>query len=112
MRLHVSAPAAAATALGVACLALVVIGGAYPLTSRPNWQWSWESPPLAVVGYTLAAVALAGAARTAWLSFRDGRWSHVGLAVFFVALAAVGVLLLWRSGAWLSNFRAELLPDQ
>jgi len=37
---------------------------------------------------------------------------HVGLVTFFVALAALGILLVWRSGAWLSDFRIELLPNQ
>lgn len=105
-------PAAVATALGLLCLAIVVVGGAHPLITRPNWRWSWESPPLAFVGYMLAAAAVAGAARTAWLSLRTGRWVHVGLAALFVVSAAVAILLLWRSGAWLSDFRAELLPDQ
>jgi hypothetical protein len=82
------------------------------LTSRPNWRWSWESLPLAFVGYTLAAAGVVGAARTARLSLRTGRWVHVGLAALFVVSAAVGILLLWRSGAWLSDFRAELVPDQ
>lgn len=112
MRVHLTLPAAAATVLGLVCLVLVVAGGAYPLTTRSNWQWSWESPPRAFVGYALAGAAVAGAGGTAWLSLRGGRWIHVGLAVFFVALAAVGILLVWRSGAWLSGFRAEVVPNQ
>ena len=112
MRVHLTRPAVAATVLGLVCLVVVVVGGAYPLTTRSNWQWSWESPTRAFVGYTLAVAAVAGAGGTAWLSLRGGRWIHVGLAVFFVALAAVGILLLWRSGTWLSDFRAELLPNQ
>lgn len=112
VRVHLTVPAAAATAVAAACLVLVVVGGAYPLTSRSNWQWSWESPLRAVVGYTLAVAAAGGAAGTAWASLRAGRWVHVGLVTFFVALAALGILLVWRSGAWLSDFRIELLPNQ
>ena len=112
VRVHLTLPAVVATALGLVCLALAVVGGAYPLTTRSNWQWSWESPAVAFVGYTLAVAALAGAARTAWQALGAGRWVHVGLAAFFVVLAAVGILLLWRSGAWLSDFRVELLPGQ
>lgn len=112
MRVRLTAPAAAATALGLVCLFLAVVGGAYPLTTRANWQWSWESPPRAFVGYALAIAAVAGAGGTAWLSLRGGRWIHVGLAMFFVALAAVGILLLWRSGAWLSDFRPVLFPNR
>jgi hypothetical protein len=111
VRVHLTVPTAAATALGLACLVLVAVGGAYPLTGRSNWQWSWESPLRALVGYALAAAAAAGAAGTAWVSLRGGRWIHVALALLFVALAALGVLLLWRSGTWLSDFRPELRPD-
>jgi hypothetical protein len=82
------------------------------LISQPNWRWSWESPPLAFVGYTLAAAAVAGAARTAWLSLRTGSWVYVGLAPLSIVSATVAILLLWHSGAWLSDFRGELLPEQ
>lgn len=112
MRFHLTTPGAAATALGLACIALVVTGGTYPLTTRANWQWSWQSPALAVVGYMLAAASVGGAVRTAWVSLRGGRWTHVVVAALFVALGAVAILLVSRSGAWLADFRTELLSEQ
>lgn len=111
MRVHLSAPATAVAALSLVCLVLVVAGGSYPLMERSNWQWSWESPALAFAGYGLAAVSLVGAATTAWLAARGGGWAQVALAAAFVVLGTVGIFLLWRSGTWLPDFRAEIVPD-
>lgn len=112
MRSSLSAPSTTAAALSLACLVLVVTGGLYPLAPRSHWQWSWESPAIAVAGYGLAGASLVGTAATAWLSLRDGRWTHVALAAAFVVFGAMGIYLLWRSGTWLPDFRAEILPDQ
>lgn len=112
VRFHLSAPAGTAAALSLVCLVLVVAGGSYPLIARAHWQWSWESPALAFAGYGLATASLVGATMTAWLSLRGGRWTHVAVTAAFVALGTVGIYLSWRSGAWLSGVRAEILPGQ
>lgn len=112
MGVQLSAPAAAVAALGLVCLVLVVAGGSYPLTDRSNWQWSWESPALAFAGYGLAAVSVVGAATTAWLAFRGGGWAQFVVAAAFAVLGIVGIFLLSRSGTWLPDFRAEIVPDQ
>ncbi len=111
MRFQLTLPGAAAAALGLVCLGLVVVGGAYPFTSRQNWQWSWESPSLALVGLLLAAGAVVGASLTGWRALHDGAWSHVALAALFLGSAAVAILLLWRSGSWLPSVAAELLEQ-
>ncbi len=110
MRVQLAAPAAAVV-FALLCLAIAVSGGIHPLTSRSNWRWSWESPPTAFVGYAILVAAILGVSATAWRSLRQGRWLHVGLAIFFVGLTAAGVLVVWRAGSWLPDFRAEVLPD-
>ena len=112
VRVHLSAPAAAVTALSLLCLVLVVAGGAYPLTERSNWQWSWESPALAFAGYGLATVSLVGAVTAAWRGLHGGGWGLVAVAAAFVVLGTVAILLLSRAGTWLPDFRAQIVADQ
>lgn len=76
----------------VACVAFLVLAGAFPLASRPDLAGSPAASALAVGDLVLLGVLVAG---TAWFGFSHLRWTSLVIAGGSVALFAPGLFHLW-----------------
>jgi cytochrome bd-type quinol oxidase subunit 2 len=76
----------------VACVAFLVLAGAFPLASRPDLAGSRAGRALAVGDALLLAVLAAG---TAWFGFSHLRWTSLVIAGGSVFLFAPGLFHLW-----------------
>ena len=76
----------------VACVAFLVLAGAFPLASRPDLAGSPAGTALAVGDALLLAVLAAG---TAWFGFSHLRWTSLVIAGGSVFLFAPGLFQLW-----------------
>ena len=76
----------------VACVALLVLAGAFPLASRPDLAESPGGTALAVGNALLLAVLVAG---TAWFGFSHLRWTSLVIAGGSTFLFAPGLFHLW-----------------
>ena len=76
----------------VACVALLVLAGAFPLASRPDLAESPAGRALAVGDALLLAVLVAG---TAWFGWSHLRWTSLVIAGGSVFLFAPGLFHLW-----------------
>jgi len=76
----------------VACVAFLVLAGAFPLASRPDLAGSTGGTALAVGDALLLAVLVAG---TAWFGWSHLRWTSLVIAGGSVALFAPGLFHLW-----------------
>ncbi len=81
-----------ALAWAVACVAALVLAGAFPLSSRPDLAGSPVGAALAVGNALLLAVLIAG---TAWFGWSHLRWTSRVIAGGSVALFAPGLFHLW-----------------
>ena len=76
----------------VACVAFLVLAGAFPLASRPDLAGSPAGTALALGDAALLAVLVAG---TAWFGWSHLRWTSLVIAGGSVALFAPGLFHLW-----------------
>ena len=76
----------------VACVAFLVLAGAFPLASRPDLAGSTGGAALAVGDAVLLAVLVAG---TAWFGWSHLRWTSLVIAGGSVFLFAPGLFHLW-----------------
>ena len=76
----------------VACVAVLVLAGAFPLSSRPDLAGSAAGTALALGDLVLLALLIAG---TAWFGFSHLRWTSLVIAGGSVALFAPGLFHLW-----------------
>ena len=76
----------------VACVAVLVLAGAFPLASRPDLAGSPGGTALAVGDALLLAVLVAG---TAWFGWSHLRWTSLVIAGGSVFLFAPGLFHLW-----------------
>lgn len=76
----------------VACMAFLVLAGAFPLASRPDLAGSPGGAALAVGNALLLAVLVAG---TAWFGWSHLRWTSLVIAGGSVFLFAPGLFHLW-----------------
>jgi cytochrome bd-type quinol oxidase subunit 2 len=76
----------------VACVALLVLAGAFPLASRPDLAGSRTGTALALGNAVLLAVLVAG---TAWFGWSHLRWTSLVIAGGSVVLFAPGLFHLW-----------------
>ncbi len=76
----------------VACVAFLVLAGAFPLASRPDLAGSTGGAALAVGDALLLAVLVAG---TAWFGWSHLRWTSLVIAGGSVFLFAPGLFQLW-----------------
>ena len=76
----------------VACVAFLVLAGAFPLASRPDLAGSPAGAALAVGNAVLLAVLVAG---TAWYGLSHLRWTSFVIAGGSVLLFAPGLFHLW-----------------
>ena len=76
----------------VACVAILVLAGAFPLASRPDLAGSPGGAALAIGDALLLAVLVAG---TAWFGFSHLRWTSLVIAGGSVFLFAPGLFQLW-----------------
>jgi hypothetical protein len=76
----------------VACVAILVLAGVFPLASRPDLARSASGTALALGNLLLLAVLLAG---TAWFGWSHLRWTSLVIAGGSVALFAPGLFHLW-----------------
>ena len=76
----------------VACVASLVLAGAFPLASRPDLAASPAGAALAVGNALLLAVLVAG---TAWYGLSHLRWTSLVIAGGSVVLFAPGLFHLW-----------------
>ena len=80
----------------VACVALLVLAGAFPLASRPDLAGSPAGTALAVGDALLLAVLVAG---TAWFGWSHLRWTSLVIVGGSVVLFAPGLFQAWP-GRW------------
>ncbi len=76
----------------VACVAFLVLAGAFPLSSRPDLAGSPAGTALALGDALLLAVLVAG---TAWFGYSRLRWTSLVIAGGSVFLFAPGLFHLW-----------------
>lgn len=76
----------------VACVAFLVLAGAFPLASRPDLARSPVGTALALGNALLLAVLVAG---TAWFGYSHLRWTSLVIAGGSVFLFAPGLFNLW-----------------
>ena len=76
----------------VACVALLVLAGAFPLASRPDLAGSAAGTALAIGDSILLVVLVAG---TAWFGWSHLRWTSLVIAGGSVFLFAPGLFHLW-----------------
>ena len=76
----------------VACVASLVLAGAFPLASRPDLAGSPGGTALAFGDLALLVVLAAG---TAWFGFSHLRWTSLVVAGGSVVLFAPGLFHLW-----------------
>jgi cytochrome bd-type quinol oxidase subunit 2 len=76
----------------VACVAFLVLAGAFPLASRPDLAGSPAGRALAVGNALLLAALVAS---TAWFGFSHLRWTSLVIAGGSVFLFAPGLFQLW-----------------
>lgn len=76
----------------VACVAALVLAGAFPLASRPDLAGSAGGTALAFGGLALLVVLIAG---TAWFGASHLRWTSFVIAGGSVVLFAPGLFHLW-----------------
>jgi hypothetical protein len=76
----------------VACVALLVLAGAFPLASRPDLAGSPAGTALALGNAALLAVLIVG---TAWFGLSHLRWTSLVIAGGSVFLFAPGLFQLW-----------------
>ena len=76
----------------VACVAFLVLAGAFPLASRPDLAGSPAGAALAIGDALLLAVLVAG---TAWFGWSHLRWTSLVIAGGSVFLVAPGLFHLW-----------------
>jgi hypothetical protein len=76
----------------VACVAFLVLAGAFPLASRPDLAGSPAGTALAIGDAILLVVLVAG---TAWFGWSHLRWTSLVIAGGSVALFAPGLFHLW-----------------
>lgn len=76
----------------VACVAFLVLAGAFPLASRPDLAGSAAGTALALGNAVLLALLVAG---TAWFGFSHLRWTSLVIAGGAVLLFAPGLFQLW-----------------
>lgn len=76
----------------VACVAFLVLAGAFPLSSRPDLAGSPAGTALAL-GNAVLLVVLVGA--TAWYGLSHLRWTSLVIAGGSVFLFAPGLFHLW-----------------
>jgi hypothetical protein len=76
----------------VACVAVLVLAGAFPLASRPDLAGSPAGTALALGDLVLSAVLVVG---TAWFGYSHLRWTSLVIAGGSVALFAPGLFQLW-----------------
>ncbi len=76
----------------VACVAFLVLAGAFPLASRPDLTASPAGTALAVGDALLLIVLAAG---TAWFGWSNLRWTSLVIAGGSVFLFAPGLFHLW-----------------
>ena len=81
-----------ALAWTVACVAVLVLAGAFPLASRPDLAASPGGTALAFGDLLLLAVLVSG---TAWFGLSHLRWTSLVIAGGSVALFAPGLFHLW-----------------
>ena len=81
-----------ALAWTVACVAVLVLAGAFPLASRPDLAGSRAGIALAIGDALLLAVLVAA---TAWFGWSHLRWTSLVIAGGSVALFAPGLFHLW-----------------
>lgn len=81
-----------ALAWTVACVAFLVLAGAFPLASRPDLAASPAAAALAVGNAALLAVLVAA---VAWFGWSQLRWTSLVIAGGSVALFAPGLFHLW-----------------
>lgn len=78
----------------------------------PHWRWSWEAPGRALLSGLIAVAATVAMARVGlqlWDGRRTPRWTVVGILLALLIVAALGDLLLLRSGALLVGRQAEVI---
>lgn len=74
-------------------------------------RWSWEASGRALLGGLIAVAATVGMAWVGmqlWDGRRTPRWTVVGILLALVIVAALGDLLLLRSGALLVGRQVDL----
>lgn len=76
----------------VACVAFLVLAGAFPLASRPDLAGSPAGTALALGNALLLVVLVAG---TAWFGLNHLRWTSLVIAGGSVLLFAPGLFHLW-----------------
>jgi hypothetical protein len=76
----------------VACVALLVLAGAFPLASRPDLAGSPAGTALALGNAALLGVLIVG---TAWFGLSHLRWTSLVIAGGSVFLFAPGLFQLW-----------------
>ena len=76
----------------VACVAFLVLAGAFPLASRPDLAGSPAGTALAIGDAILLVVLVAG---TAWFGWSHLRWTSLVIAGGSVFLFAPGLFHLW-----------------
>jgi hypothetical protein len=76
----------------VACVAFLVLAGAFPLASRPDLARSPVGTALALGNVLLLVVLVAG---TAWFGISHLRWTSLVIAGGSVFLFAPGLFHLW-----------------
>jgi hypothetical protein len=76
----------------VACVAFLVLAGAFPLASRPDLAGSPAGTALAIGDALLLAVLVAG---TAWFGWNHLRWTSLVIAGGSVFLFAPGLFHPW-----------------
>ena len=76
----------------VACVAALVLAGAFPLASRPDLAGSPAGVALALGNALLLAVLVAG---TVWYGWSHLRWTSLVIAGGSVFLFAPGLFHLW-----------------
>ena len=76
----------------VACVAFLVLAGAFPLASRPDIAGSPAGKALALGNVLLLALLMAG---TAWFGWTHLRWTSLVIAGGSVFLFAPGLFHLW-----------------
>lgn len=76
----------------VACVAFLVLAGAFPLASRPDIAGSPTGTALALGNVLLLALLAAG---TAWFGWNHLRWTSLVIAGGSVFLFAPGLFHLW-----------------